>query len=160
MAPPTSLLRSSRGETGHLRLSFAPSVDARGLSPWLTLTFAVHIDLCSYGSAVFLGAAGAPHPHPPHPPRPVRVATRLASGSGSEPGTRNPVGEGEIHYLSRYVSVAILAAPLFPPSLSLGPPRPALRPHAALRPVAFVILGIGELKSLLMSDDPGTSCSL
>lgn len=48
--------KSSRGATGHLYSSFPPSVDARGLRPWLTLTSTVHIDLCSYGAPVLVGA--------------------------------------------------------------------------------------------------------
>lgn len=51
--------KSSRGATGHLYSSFPPSVDVRGLRPWLTLASTVHIDLCSYGSPVLLLRATA-----------------------------------------------------------------------------------------------------
>lgn len=98
--------KSSRGATGHLYLSFPPSVDTRGLRPVADPRIhpPLHIDLCSYGSPVLLLRASASGWIPPWP---VTVVTRPVFISGSETGTSS------VYYLSYNFSLFVS-----PPSFS------------------------------------------
>lgn len=124
--------------------SIRPSLhlwDARGLRPWLTLTFTVHIDLCSYGSpALFQSPVGAP----------------TASGHGNKRGSMDtgtrPLQLITFHVISSSVPTFI-HSPFSFSAIVVSLPRWALRPHVVRCLGAIVILGTWEIKSLLMSDD-------